>query len=111
MGKTTLLKLLLGQIQPSSGNVTHGTALMVAYFDQHRAQLDEAKTVAEAVGFGSDHVVLDGKQKHVMSYLADFLFSPESSRQPVHSLSGGERNRLLLARLFTSPANVLPDTL
>ena len=107
VGKTTLLKLLLGQIAPRSGNVTHGTALTVAYFDQHRAQLDEAKTVAEAVGNGHDHVVLDGKRMHVMSYLADLLFSPERARQPVHSLSGGERNRLLLARLFTNPANVL----
>ena len=106
-GKTTLLKILLGQMAPDSGLVKHGTALQVAYFDQNRAQLDEADTVAEAVGFGSDHVVLDGERKHVMSYLADFLFSPERARQPVRSLSGGERNRLLLARLFTRPANVL----
>ena len=106
-GKTTLLNLLLGKTEPRSGTVKHGTALQVAYFDQHRAQLDEAKTVVEAVGFGSDHVVLDGERRQVMSYLADFLFSPERARQPVHSLSGGERNRLLLARLFTRPANVI----
>ena len=106
-GKTTLLKLLVGRLEPRAGTVKHGTALTVAYFDQHRAQLDEAATVAEAVGFGSDHVLLDGERKHVMSYLADFLFSSERARQPVRSLSGGERNRLLLARLFTRPANVL----
>ncbi|MSR36014.1 MAG: ATP-binding cassette domain-containing protein [Gemmatimonadetes bacterium] len=106
-GKTTLLRLLLGQLEPASGTVKHGTALDVAYFDQHRAQLDEAETVEEAVGQGGDHVTIDGERKHVMSYLADFLFSSERARQPVRSLSGGERNRLLLARLFTRPANVL----
>ena len=107
VGKTTLLQLLLGRLQPDTGTVKHGTSLQVRYFDQHRAQLDEAETVADAVGFGSDHVEIDGERRHVMSYLQDFLFTPERARQPVRSLSGGERNRLLLARLFTQPANVL----
>ncbi len=107
VGKTTLIQLLLGRLEPDAGTVVHGTSLQVQYFDQHREQLDEAKTVAEAVGFGSDHVELDGERRHVMSYLQDFLFSSERARQPVRSLSGGERNRLLLARLFTRPANVL----
>lgn len=106
-GKTTLLRLLLGQLAPASGAVRHGTALQVAYFDQHRAQLDEAATVLDAVAEGGDHVTVDGERRHVMGYLADFLFSAERARQPVRSLSGGERNRLLLARLFTRPANVL----
>ena len=106
-GKTTLLRLLLGQLAPASGTVKHGTALEVAYFDQHRAQLDEAATVLDAVAEGGDHVTIDGERKHVMSYLADFLFSAERARQPVRSLSGGERNRLLLARLFTRPSNCL----
>ncbi|MEX2467900.1 MAG: ATP-binding cassette domain-containing protein [Gemmatimonadota bacterium] len=107
VGKTTLIQLLLGRLEPDSGTVEHGTSLRVQYFDQHREQLDEAETVAEAVGFGSDHVEVDGERRHVMSYLQDFLFTSERARQPVRSLSGGERNRLLLARLFTRPANVL----
>jgi len=107
VGKTTLIQLLLGRLEPDTGTVEHGTSLQVRYFDQHREQLDEAETVAEAVGFGSDHVELDGERRHVISYLQDFLFSSERARQPVRSLSGGERNRLLLARLFTRPANVL----
>jgi ATP-binding cassette subfamily F protein uup len=106
-GKTTLIQLLLGRLEPDTGTVVHGTSLQVRYFDQHREQLDEAETVAEAVGFGSDHVELDGERRHVIGYLQDFLFSSERARQPVRSLSGGERNRLLLARLFTQPANVL----
>jgi ATP-binding cassette subfamily F protein uup len=106
-GKTTLLKLLLGELEPMEGTVRHGTALEVAYFDQHREQLDEAATVAEAVGFGSDHVTVQGGRRHVFGYLEDFLFTSERARQPIRVLSGGERNRLLLARLFTKPANVL----
>ncbi len=106
-GKTTLLHLLLGELTPQAGVVKHGTSLQVAYFDQHRAQLDDDDTVAESVGFGSDHVNVGGEHRHVLSYLQDFLFSPERARQPVRVLSGGERNRLLLARLFTRPANVL----
>ncbi|MEX2471157.1 MAG: ATP-binding cassette domain-containing protein [Gemmatimonadota bacterium] len=106
-GKTTLIQLLLGRLEPDTGTVEHGTQLEVRYFDQHREQLDEADTVAEAVGFGSDHVEMDGERRHIMSYLQDFLFTSERARQPVRSLSGGERNRLLLARLFTRPANVL----
>ncbi|MDZ7778384.1 MAG: ATP-binding cassette domain-containing protein [Gemmatimonadota bacterium] len=107
VGKTTLIQLLLDRLQPDAGTVEHGTSLQVRYFDQHREELDEAETVAEAVGFGSDHVEIDGERRHVMSYLQDFLFTAERARQPIRSLSGGERNRLLLARLFTRPANVL----
>jgi len=106
-GKTTLLRLLLGELEPTEGSIEHGTSLEVAYFDQHREQLDGDASVAEAVAFGSDHVGTGDQRRHVMSYLADFLFTPETARQPVRSLSGGERNRLLLARLFTRPANVL----
>jgi len=107
VGKTTLLRLLLGRLEPDSGRVEHGTSLEIAYFDQHREQLDGNDTVAEAVAFGSDHVGSGDSRRHVMSYLNDFLFTPEVARQPVRALSGGERNRLLLARLFTRPANVL----
>jgi ABC transport system ATP-binding/permease protein len=83
VGKTTLIQLLLGRLEPDAGTVEHGTSFQVQYFDQHREQLDEAQTVAEAVGFGSDHVELDGERRHVMSYLQDFLFSSERARQPV----------------------------
>lgn len=107
VGKTTLIQLLLGRVEPDEGRVEHGTSLDVQYFDQHREQLDEAETVIEAVAGGQEHIELDGKPRHVMSYLADFLFTAERARQPVRSLSGGERNRLLLARLFTRRANVL----
>ncbi len=106
-GKTTLVNLLLGRLEPTAGAVKHGTALEVAYFDQHREQLDPSASVAEAVADGADHVVIAGERRHVHGYLQDFLFPPERARQPVGSLSGGERNRLLLARLFTRPANVL----
>jgi ATP-binding cassette subfamily F protein uup len=106
-GKTTLLKLLLGQLEPDTGRIRLGTNLQVAYFDQLRAQLDEDKTVLDNVAGGSDRVTIDGRARHVLSYLKDFLFTPERVRQPVRALSGGERNRLLLARLFTQPANLL----
>jgi ATP-binding cassette subfamily F protein uup len=106
-GKSTLLKLLLGDIAPDSGRIRHGTNLKVAYFDQMRAQLDEEKSVQDNVAGGSDRVTIDGASRHVLSYLKDFLFPPERARQPVKALSGGERNRLLLARLFTQPANLL----
>ncbi len=104
-GKTTLLSLLLGEIHPQEGAVKHGGRLEVAYFDQHRDQLDPTSTVADAVSDGNEYV--GDARAHIYSYLQDFLFSAEAARQPVGSLSGGERNRLLLARLFTQPANVL----
>ncbi len=106
-GKTTLLKLILGQLEPDSGVVKQGTKLEIAYFDQFREQLDEETSVADIISQGNDFVEIGGVRKHVMSYLEDFLFSPQRARSPVRSLSGGERNRLLLARLFTRPANVL----
>jgi len=105
-GKTTLLRLLVGEIPPDSGEVRHGTRLQVAYFDQQRAQLDPDRTVAESVADG-DTVMVNGQERHVLGYLDDFLFPRERARSPVRSLSGGERNRLLLARLFARPANVL----
>jgi ATP-binding cassette subfamily F protein uup len=106
-GKTTLLKLILGEIGPDEGNVRQGTKLQVAYFDQMRAQLNEDASLADTISPGSDWVEINGERKHVMTYLSDFLFSPERARSPVKSLSGGERNRLLLARLFAKPANAL----
>jgi ATP-binding cassette subfamily F protein uup len=106
-GKTTLLNLLLGQLQPDKGRVKLGTNLQVAYFDQLRSQLDEERSVQDNVGGGSDKVEVGGKQKHIIGYLQDFLFTPARARSPVKALSGGERNRLLLAKLFTKPANVL----
>ncbi|HZP11374.1 MAG TPA: ATP-binding cassette domain-containing protein [Nevskiaceae bacterium] len=106
-GKTTLLKLLLGELQPTTGSVRIGVNLQVAYFDQLRAKLDDDKSVAENIGDGKDFVEVGGARKHVMSYLSDFLFTPDRARSPVRSLSGGERNRLLLARLFARPANLL----
>jgi ATP-binding cassette subfamily F protein uup len=106
-GKTTLLKLILGEIAPDSGSVRIGTNLQVAYFDQMRSQLDLDQTVADTISPGSEWVEIGTQRKHVMSYLGDFLFAPERARSPVRSLSGGERNRLLLARLFARPANVL----
>jgi len=106
-GKTTLLKLMLGELQPDEGRVRIGTNIQVAYFDQMRAQLDLDKSLADTISPGSEWVEVNGVKKHVMSYLGDFLFAPERARSPVRSLSGGERNRLLLARLFARPANVL----
>ncbi len=106
-GKTTLLRLLLGELAPSIGEIRLGTRREVLYFDQLREQLDLNATVQETVGEGNDTVTINGKQRHVIGYLQDFLFTPERARTPVHILSGGERNRLLLARLFTKPANVL----
>ncbi|MDE1182846.1 ATP-binding cassette domain-containing protein [Paraburkholderia sp.] len=106
-GKTTLLKIILGELKPDEGTVRVGTNLQVAYFDQMRAQLDLEKSLADTISPGSDWVEVNGTKKHVMSYLGDFLFAPERARSPVKSLSGGERNRLLLARLFARPANVL----
>jgi len=107
VGKSTLLKMLLGELKPDTGTVELGTKLSVAYFDQQRAVLDPEKTVADNLNFGSDTITINGKSRHVMSYLQDFLFPPARVRSPVKSLSGGERNRLLLARLFIQPANLL----
>ena len=106
-GKTTLLKILLGQLEPTEGRVHVGTKLQVAYFDQLRAGLDMDATVFENVAQGRDHITIGGRTRHVMSYLQDFLFAPDRARQPVKALSGGEANRLMLAKLFTQPANVL----
>ena len=106
-GKTTLLKLLLGETTPDAGSIRLGTKLSIAYFDQFRAQLDDDATLAEVISPGSDFIEIGGSRKHVISYLGDFLFPPERARARVASLSGGERNRLLLARLFAQPANVL----
>ncbi len=106
-GKTTLLRLLLGELGPQKGTVHHGTNLQISYFDQLRAQLEEDKSVYDNVGEGNDFITLNGKKRHVMGYLQDFLFSPDRARISASVLSGGERNRLLLARLFTRPSNVL----
>lgn len=107
IGKTTLLKLILGELKPDSGHVVLGTKLQIAYFDQKREQLNDNDTLAQTISPGSDWVEIGQTKKHVLSYLGDFLFTPERARSPVSSLSGGERNRLLLARLFARPANVL----
>ncbi len=106
-GKTTLLNLLLKNLSPDSGSIRHGENLQVAYYDQLRFSLELKKTVAENIGEGSDFIVFNSQKRHVISYLKDFLFFPERSRTPVHVLSGGEKNRLMLAKLFTKPANVL----
>ena len=106
-GKTTLIKLLLGELAPGTGTITHGTRLEVVYFDQLRAQIDDAKSVADNIAGGNDTVTIDGRTRNIISYLQDFLFEPKRARTPARVLSGGERNRLLLARLFTKPANVL----
>ena len=106
-GKTTLLRLLLGELSPDTGTLRHGANVQIAYYDQQREQLDPEKTVFETVGEGNDTVTINGQPRHVHGYLRDFLFGAERARSPVKALSGGERNRLLLARLFTRPANVL----
>jgi len=106
-GKTTLLKLILGEIEPDSGSVRRGTRLAIAYYDQLREQLDENATLSDTISPGSEFIDIGGARKHVIGYLGDFLFPPERARSPVSALSGGERNRLLLARLFSRPANVL----
>jgi ABC transport system ATP-binding/permease protein len=107
VGKTTLLRLLLGQLSPQAGTVRLGTNLQIAYFDQLREQLDEETTVQENLGAGGEMLSINGRSRHVLGYLQDFLFTPERARTPVRFLSGGERNRLLLARLFSRPANIL----
>jgi len=106
-GKTTLLRLLIGEIAPDSGEVRRGANVQLAYYDQQREQLDPERSVFETIGDGNDRVTVNGRTRHVNAYLADFLFPVERASSPVRSLSGGERNRLLLARLFTRPANVL----
>jgi ATP-binding cassette subfamily F protein uup len=106
-GKTTLLRLLLGKLQPEAGQVRLGTNLLPVYFDQQRAQLDAGKTVIDNLGDGSDFVEINGRRRHIIGYLRDFLFAADRARSPVSILSGGERNRLLLAKLFARPSNVL----
>jgi len=106
-GKTTLLRLLLGELEPDAGGVRRGANVQIAYYDQQREQLDPERTVFETVGQGNDTITANGRTRHVRAYLRDFLFTDERARSPVKALSGGERNRLLLARLFTRPANVL----
>jgi ABC transport system ATP-binding/permease protein len=107
VGKTTLLRLLLGELPPDSGTIRCGANIQVAYYDQQRQKLDPERTVYETVGDGSETVIVNGRPRHVNGYLRDFLFPPERARSPVKALSGGERNRLMLARLFTRPANIL----
>lgn len=106
-GKSTFLKILLGQLTPNQGTVRQGTKLEIAYFDQLRDQLDPEKTVADNVGEGKDTIEINGQNRHIIGYLQDFLFPPERARTPVKALSGGERNRVLLAKLFTKSANLL----
>ncbi|WP_226051601.1 ABC transporter ATP-binding protein [Dickeya chrysanthemi] len=106
-GKTTLLKLMLGQLAPTSGRIHCGTKLEVAYFDQHRAELDPERTVMDSLAEGKQEVMVNGRSRHVLGYLQDFLFHPKRAMTPVKALSGGERNRLLLARLFLKPSNLL----
>jgi ATP-binding cassette subfamily F protein uup len=106
-GKSTLLKLLLGELAPDRGEIMRGTGLQIAYFDQHRIALRDDLNALDNVAGGSEYVELDGNRKHVLGYLQDFLFSPERARAPITRLSGGERNRLLLAKLFAQPSNLL----
>jgi ATP-binding cassette subfamily F protein uup len=106
-GKTTLIKLILGEIEPTAGRIKRGTRQEVAYFDQFRNQLDDEKTLIETIAPGSDYVEIGGQRKHIIGYLEEFLFPADRARAKVSSLSGGERNRLLLARLFARPANIL----
>lgn len=106
-GKTTLLKLLLGDLQPTAGKIQYGTKLEIAYFDQLRLQLEPEKTVIDNLAEGREFITINGQDRHVLSYLGDFLFSPQRARTPVKALSGGERARLLLAKLFSKPANLL----
>jgi ATP-binding cassette subfamily F protein uup len=107
VGKTTLLRLLLGELKPQSGKLKHGTRLEIAYFDQQRAQLDDNATVIDNLALGKDTVTINGREKHVIGYLQDFLFAPDRARSPVNALSGGEKNRLLLAKMFCHSSNVL----
>jgi ATP-binding cassette subfamily F protein uup len=107
VGKSTLLRVLLGEIKADSGKIIEGTNLQIAYFDQLRSQLDEERTVKDNIDNGAERITINGNSKHVISYLQDFLFTPQRVNSPVKSLSGGERNRLLLAKLFIKPANVL----
>ncbi|HEC26113.1 MAG TPA: ATP-binding cassette domain-containing protein [Gammaproteobacteria bacterium] len=107
IGKTTLLRLLLGELKPQDGKIKHGTRLDIAYFDQQRAQLDENATVIDNLALGKDSITINGRDKHVIGYLQDFLFAPDRARSPVNALSGGEKNRLLLAKMFCRPSNVL----
>ena len=106
-GKSTLLKILLGELKPQRGEVTLGTSLQIAYFDQHRAQLNDSLNALDNVAEGREYIELNGQRKHIIGYLQDFLFSPERARAPITRLSGGERNRLLLAKLFAQPSNLL----
>jgi ATP-binding cassette subfamily F protein uup len=106
-GKTTLLRILMGELPPSKGEIRHGTNVEMAYFDQLRAQLEESKSVLDNIGQGRDAITINGKTRNLMGYLEDFLFTRDRARAPISALSGGERNRLLLARLFTQPANLL----